>query len=448
MGGFLPGDVAVSGLRANLRMPSLGLLIFLVGLNGMYFLPLIFPQALFEEAIGGTFRYYFLSWILVTIGGVIESRASGWWLGRHKKLWSWVTIGAIALTATTSVLGKEPLYSIIYKSLPFYWLIFIPAIAIRAKNWPWLWLFFLIHGLVGALYSLRTFLVEGATMRFDIIKAEGQNFLSICLYMAAFLFMLTPAIRGRTFRITAISLFMVELAKAFFFQNRLTWLLLPAQIVLIGYILLRSMSPRSFVTKFTMGLITIMVLLVITNAVIRSIPRTSDAASSVERAYMGLISRMQEKGSIINTIRENERWIELHFVVESMKTSDWLIGKGLSARWSSPAFAGGEERYMVHNTWLNCFYWGGLLMFLSLFIPFLWVVRLLALSRNVVALCCGSYLFTIFVAFPSFLRTMATLDWLVFCLMIGVIVWHEQSPFIRSMNRQTPAQAGRHNQES
>ena len=49
----------------NLRRPSLGLVLFLIGLNGMFFLPLIFPYAQGYYTKMGTYRYYLLSWISI-----------------------------------------------------------------------------------------------------------------------------------------------------------------------------------------------------------------------------------------------------------------------------------------------------------------------------------------------------------------------------------------------
>jgi len=417
--------VSLVSILSKLRKPSLGLLFFLLGLNGMYFLPMLFPMALRQEAQSGTYRFYMLSWFLIIIGGILETRTSGLWLIRRKRSWAILLLSALVLMTIISTLDSEPLISIFNKSIPFYWLLLVPAIGVQARNWPWLWAVFISQAMIGISFSLYAFFSKGATSRLATIDMEGQNFLSTCLYIAIFMFLMIPMVRGKLFKILILCTFSVELLRTVFFAHRMIWFLLPAIIMMLVYISFRSKMQEGVRLRSIVGLILSFILFISIILLLANSPSVMKAHPVLEQAYQELMNRMLEKGTLLDTILQNERWLEAETVVGTMEGLDWVFGKGLAARWSNPLFARGEERNMVHNTWLNAFYWGGVFLFLALFFPLLWVIRIFLRSYNRAALCYAGFALFIYMKFPSYLITFKTPEWILFCLALGACISYE-----------------------
>jgi hypothetical protein len=142
-------------------------------------------------------------------------------------------------------------------------------------------------------------------------------------------------------------------------------------------------------------------------------------------AYHGLMKRMLEKGSFVETVRRNNRWIEIQESMSTMRGLDWVIGKGAGASWRSRRFAGGEERFMVHNTWLNCFFWGGTWLFIAVVFPLIWASKVFFKSRNVIGLSFASFVIYTYLKFPSYLITMPTHEWILVCVAVGGCAYYE-----------------------
>lgn len=420
--GWLQG-ISLRSIRMHLKKPSLGLSLFLLGFNGMYFHPMIFPQSQFDPAPLRTFRYLFLSLVLVTIGAALEMRASNWWLIRRKPVWVFLTIAAIGWMTVHSVVEGEPIISVSYTSFPFYWLILVPAVGLRRQNWAWIWVMFLIQAPFGVVYSVRAFFIEQVVTRMELNYLVGKNFLAICLYMSVFLFLFLPALRGRALIGIAMGLFGFHILQAFFYTSRLPILLLPVEILLVflGYFRIYGLG-RAFHRIIPVVANVGLVILIFWFS---WIAMGENFANLFEKAYDPFVQRMLEKGTVMDTILENERWYESQSVLATMKPTDWLTGQGLSARWSALSFAGGEERRMVHNTWLNAFYWGGILLFLAIALPFFGVIRVFVRTRSPVVLACASYLLLTYAKFVSYVITTSTHEWILFCLALGVCAWEE-----------------------
>jgi hypothetical protein len=415
-----PKVVSFNWLRSNLKTPSLGLALFLLGVNGLYFHPLIFPQSRYDTAPLGTFRYIFLSLGLVTAGAALEMRASNWWLFRRKPFWSLLLLAAIGWMTMLSMIEGEPLENIIHISFPFYWLLLVPAVGLRERNWAWLWLTFLAQAPLGVIFSMWAFFTEGAVTRIEINYLTGQNFLAICLYMGIFFFLFLPALRSRLLVSAAIGLFVFQTLQAFFYSSRLPLLLLPVEIGLVLYMYFRLYGASKAIQRVMM----LFVFLGLSLGIILTISG-ADWAELFGKSYDALMVRMLEKGTLVDTILENERWYESQSVLATMEMTDWITGQGLGARWSAPGFAAGEERRMVHNTWLNSFYWGGVLLFLAIALPVLGTLRVFLRSRRAVALTCAAYMLLLYIKFPAYVITNSTHEWILFCLAWGVCVWEE-----------------------
>ncbi len=419
--------ISLDAIRSGLKRPSLGMALFLIGLNCLFFLPLLYPKALYQGAQAGTYRYYFLSWLLISAGGIMETVKHGFWLIRRKPFWALVVVTSLALMTTQGLLEGEPLYSILYKTFPFYWLLFVPAIGVHERNWSWIWLTFFLHVTISILYSFNAFFIQGATSRIAIVQLSGQNFLAESFYMSAVLFLMLPVMRGRIIKGVTLALLGAHLLLSLFFFSRLAWFLLPVQLCMLLYISFRERKLLLTLPKTIFSLLLLGIAFGVIWVAFNDSSIFLQIVSSINNAFAGLTGRFLEKGTLLDTVLQNERWYESRVVITSMKNTEWLFGKGLAARWSAAGFAQGEIRYMVHNTWLNAFYWGGIPLFLAITIPLIWTFRVLLRFSNVEALCCAAYLLVTYLTFPFYLRTTISLEWVPFCLFLGVCVWYDSS---------------------
>jgi hypothetical protein len=417
-------NITLKSIRADLKRPSVGLTLFLIGFQGMYFVPLLYPYTFFEPPPASAFRYYYLSWLLICAGGALETLDGGLWWIRGKIAWASVLLAALAIITTKSITEGESLLSISNKCLPFYWLLLVPAVGLKARNWPWLWLSFLFQTPFGIVYSSHAFMARGATTRLAVLQMEGQNFLGICLYMAPFMFLMLPVFRDKGLRAFALFLFSLENLRCFFLSNRYTFFLLPVEILMVVYATFRSRGTLIVFQRFFMKAILAAVVLVPLSLAAAQSQLVSKLVPTFGEAYEGLIQRMGE-GSVHDTIAFDNRWLELKVVSGSMEGMDWVLGKGLAARWSDPFYADWEERYMVHNTWLNSLYWGGVLLFLAVSWPLVWAIRLAFRSQSKARICAAMYIILMFMKFPAYLITFATQEWILFCLALGIVVWSD-----------------------
>jgi hypothetical protein len=419
--------VSLKSIWADLKKPSLGLILFLIGFHGMYIVPLLFPHRLFEPSPDSAFRFYYASWLLISAGGVLETFAGGLWWIRRKRLWAAVLATAMSIMTTISLLSEESVLSISYKSFPFYWMLLLPAVGLKPRNWPWLWLSFLIQAPVGIFYSLDAFVVRGVTTRLATFEMVGQNFLGQCLYMATFLFLMLPIFRDKRLRVLALGLFGLENLRCFFISNRYTWFLLPVEVLMVMYVTSRSRGTFPTLQRFFVKALFAVLLVVSLSLAIGQSQLIGTLTPTFGEAYEGLIQRMGG-GSVHDAIADDNRWLELTIVSGTMDKMDWVFGKGLGARWSDPFYANWDERFMVHNTWVNSFYWGGICLALGVTWPILWAIRVILYSHSTAGICSAMYLLLLFMKFPAYLVTLPSLEWLLFCLALGVCVYDDRDP--------------------
>jgi len=421
-------SVSWLSIWGNLGRPSPGLTLFLMGFHGLFFLPLVFPTT-YDTGRSAVLRYYVLAYLLICCGAWLETEASGMWLLKRRQLW--VAIAALSLSVMT-IQGKldgEEIVIIFTRIVPFVWLLLVPAVGMHARNWPWLWLSLLAHAVVGASYALPAFFIEGATSRQTIINMEGQNFLTMCLYMAFFIILMLPVMHSRSLMLGAFCLFGVHVLYALFSASRLTWFLIPVMILMLAYARFRSGQLQMFVRRFFLGALTALLLVLLLALVVdSSILQQVFPTVELEQAYGELMSRMLEKGSVIDTIRENERWDETSESMATMHGMDWIIGKGVGAKWVCWKFGKlgiDPDRSMIHNTWLNSFYWGGVILLVVLAMPLVWILRVLLRSTSTAGICCASVVLLTYIKFPAFLVTLPTHEWIMLCLALGACACHE-----------------------
>lgn len=420
--------VSLRNLRAELRRPSIGMLIFLLGVNLLYFVPFLFPYKTLEGMRLGTMRYLFLSWFLICLGAMLETWDGGWWIFRRRPLWSGLLTSLIGMLIVLGLLNRADIGVLLEAVVPFIWLLLIPGVAVRTRNWPWLWVTMIFNGIFGAGFLLYAFFILKVNSRSAIIDTEQSSLIYFCNYMAIMVFLMLPVLRGMTLRTWALILYAFFLITNLFVANRLNWLLVPVHLAAVLYIATRIHGVGTLVKKsLARGLIAVLLILGILSLTGESVVlrKVSPAFST---AYDALVDRMLEKGSIGRTVSKNERWIEIQAVLRTMSDLDWVVGRGVGATWRDRNFASGRDRLMVHNTWLNAVYWGGVFLLLLIVCPLVWAVRTILFTHWPAALCCACYLLILYLAFPGFLHTAPNLRWVLACLMVGICSYHSLLP--------------------
>jgi hypothetical protein len=420
-------EISLKYIFNNLKLPSIGMLLFLVGFNGMYFLPLIFPLALYQDALPSTYRYYLIAWAFVTAGGIAELFVSRFWLLRRQPIWAVLLLGSIVVMTIQGLFNGELGITILSRSFPFLWLLFVPAIGLRKQNWPWLWITLLFHIPISIVFSLYAFFIQNATSRWAILSLVGENFLMQATYMTVFMILTIPLQRSWGLKIISTLVLGVYALLSLFYFSRLNALLIPIIIFLVFYIYFRTSKRFETVKNSVLWLLPIALMFGLFWVAVQRSTSSGAVGAPIGSAYSSLVQRFTQHGTVLNTMLQNERFIELRAVTATMSPLDWLIGKGLGVAWSNIDFAGGELRYMVHNTWLNAFYWGGVGLFLAITIPLFWAIRTLLRSRDKTALSCAALMLIMYISFPAFFKTYTTLDWCLFCLVAGTPLWLEQS---------------------
>jgi hypothetical protein len=419
-------DVFWRSIWANLGRPSLGMALFLMGFHGLFFLPLVFPTT-YDSARSGVQRYYVLAYLLICCGAWLETVASGMWLLKRRQFWAAFAVLSLSVMTIQGRLDGEGIVIIVTRIVPFVWLLLVPAVGMHARNWPWLWLSLFAQAVVGVPYALHAFFIEGATSRTAIHAMEGQNFLALCLYMAPFVVLMLPVLRSNSLVLGAFSLFGIQVLQALFSAKRIVWFLIPVMILMLAYAKFRSGQSQMFLRRLFLGTLTALLLLPLLTLVVDS-SMLQRLFPTIEQGYEGLMGRMLEKGSVSDTIRENERWDEASESMATMNGADWIIGKGVGAKWVCWKFGKlgvDSDRFMIHNTWLNSFYWGGVFLFLVLAMPLVWTLRVFLRSTSTAGICCASVVLLAYIKFPAYLITTPTHEWIMFCLALGACVCHE-----------------------
>jgi hypothetical protein len=407
-------------------MPSFSLMLFLLGVNGMYFLPLLIPSSRYEGSSLGTYRYHILARVLVLLGAFLEAKANGFWLlKRHPH---WTACGLVALGAMTvlSIIDGAEYYFIIQNSFGFYWLILASAVVLRPQNVPWILLTLVTHALVGVPYVIYTVFVLGITSRTELLMENNKyQFLVQCVYMGFPLFMLLPAIRARWIKIIAVCSFSSMIILALIAASRATILLAPVGILLLGYSFRKTSGISATFVRWIVKPMAAFAMLYLVARMLSGSNFAENTENMFKDAGDGLMKRLLAKGDFVTTMQKDERWYEIAAAINSMSSINWLIGKGFYASWTDSASMYDQKRRGIHNSYVNCFYWGGAPLFLFFVMPLVWTFKVVLRSRDPVSLGCACFMLIVYLKCPGYTVYLDNVEWLVFCLACGPCGWSE-----------------------
>jgi hypothetical protein len=303
----------------------------------------------------------------------------------------------------------------------------LSGITVHRENWPWLWTVFIIEAMLGLPIFYYAMISGELTSREVYFGSENRAMAEYSVYLGELFFLMIPVMRSRWLRLLAIAVFSSILLTALIGGKRGQFFHAGFSVLLLLFIMVRTHGFHYYLTRIlpkttvVYGMLVIVGLMAVTVLVN---PHTFSVIHEiVTTAYEELGSRMTQFGSTNEMLMKNERWAEIDGVVSCMSSMDWVFGKGLAGVWSSPDVFRGQERDMVHNTWLNCFFWGGAGLFLVVAWPILWSLRVIFFSKSTAAMCCAAYMLLIYWKFPFYDISKITPSWILFSLMIGACRW-------------------------
>jgi hypothetical protein len=414
----------VATLR-NLPRPSLGLVLFLVGMQLMYFLPLLIPANRVEGAALGTYRYLFMVRMLVLAGAFLEAKAGGFWLLKRYPTWTAWGIVTLALTTSTSLIAGGGVLDVVAVQHAFVWLLLVPAMALRPGNWTWLLMTIACQAAFGSTHALYQIFVAHVSTRIGLLEEnDTYQFVGAGLCMGSLLLMLLPSFREKWLKRIAIVAYVSMTIQSFFAAMRYPLLLVPAELLLVSYCAFRVARAHGGLFRWMMAGPPTLVFLFLAWVLVSSAFELQGTKSMFADGSEQLVYRMTAEGSFRSTLSENKRWAEVRACMTSMSWTDWLVGKGFVTAWDDPEGLYMDARFMVHNSFVNCFYWGGLPLFLMVMTPLVWAMKVLSRSDDPVAIGCAAFMLTVYLKFPAYLIYTDSTFWLLFCIATGRCAWN------------------------
>jgi hypothetical protein len=149
---------------------------------------------------------------------------------------------------------------------------------------------------------------------------------------------------------------------------------------------------------------------------------------SFQTGYTGLTRRWMAEGSVEKTITENDRWDEIKVVASQMSPLDWLIGKGADAQWRDVTFIyGGGERPVVHFSYMDFIFRGGIGLLIIMLFPLIWAYRAFRRSRDPLTLGAAASVLVVYLSMASANQIDMNLNWLLIALCMGRCFWATQN---------------------
>ena len=223
----------------SLSKLSFGLLVFLIGFNGLYFLPLVFPATRSGYNQFGIQRYYYFAYALILAGAFLESVSSSKTIWKQKPVWSFLAITSIGLMSFMGLIDGEPIYTLIRKFFIISCLLLVSNIGLRKQNIKWLKFTLLTHGFFGFVFTIYQFIFAGFNSIEDIFNSTTYSFYWIANYASSFLFLTIPSFQNHYAQYIAVAALISGNLKGLSTLNRLTLILLPVQVFLLIYIYIK-----------------------------------------------------------------------------------------------------------------------------------------------------------------------------------------------------------------
>jgi hypothetical protein len=403
---------------------SLGSWLLLLGLNGYFILPFLFSTDISSPAILGTQRFYYVTYICLVLGGLLEGRRLQDGLRRYRRhmIWAWLFLAATILMMIRSMAQGESVGRILWNAVAYFSLIAFVLAGQNSNIWSTLNKVFIAHTFVGSAYILWILLSSGVSSRSGMVSLssytlifKGANIIPVPLYAGPIL-MYSYAIQPRMGKLAAIFGYLASLLVYFFYQSRIGIGVSIIQILILAVILWRSRKIRRIkLRKTAYGLLSVvLVLLVVYNLSGRS----SGLGNQLSQAQYLLYQRFMS-GVGMDTLSDASRWAEASIVSEQLTWDEWLLGRGVAATWSDPRLFMGQLRTMVHIGYFNFLFYGGILLLLLMLVPLVWGMGALLGSRDLLTLAASGYVIQYYATIVMYGYPSDSLVWMLFGLAVG-----------------------------
>lgn len=334
----------------------------------------------------GVTRYEVVAYALIFLGSYLaffSSRGGKIWQQSRYRGWLELYSGLVVLMVLRSLMAGTGLLSLLLDTMPF---LLIAAVFMGQNRAYWRTLnsTFVFHAGLGVIYAILVLmhvsLGAGITASLARTVIIGQTDLGVAngmLYAVPFLVVSysTQSRLGKTVAMLGLAILLVIGVLS---QTRSIIVKAVLTLLLAGYTGFRT---KLFLKTYRKVLLALAVLIGIGGLLLGA---GSLEKPGVSTSWKYLLRRFTGSKGVIQHTMEDARLYEARLVGSMMSWDDWLIGRGVSARWSSPNMYGGETRTMVHIGYLHLIFVGGVgLALLFVFFPLGVGWRILLTSRDV-----------------------------------------------------------------
>ncbi len=402
---------------------SPGLWLFLLGLNAYFILPFLFHTRL-GSANPGTQRYYYVSYICLVLGGLLEGKTFLANLKRYRKyaIWVWFFLSATIWMTIRSVAQSESVVRIIWNAAAYFGFIIFVMAGQNSNLWSKLNKVFIVHTLIGSAYIIWVLLTSGVYNRIGVLSLSSYSLLfnasdviPVPLYAGPIL-MYSYTFQPRLGKLAAIFGYLASLLVYLFYQSRVGIGVAIIEILILAVILWRSRKiSRINLRRTIFGLLS--VLLVVFIAYNFSM-KSSSLGNRLFQAKLLLYQRFSS-GVGMDTTSSESRWLEARIVSGNFTWDEWLGGRGVAATWSDPQLFRGQLRTMVHIGYINFILNGGILLLLLMLVPFVWGMRALLKSSDWLTLAASGFVIQYYATIVVYGFPQESLVWMLFALAVG-----------------------------
>ena len=331
------------------------------------------------EMVGSdTFRYNLIAYLLILFGAYIaflESNGGVILKQRFYRIWLFLYFSLVTIMVVRSYSEGVGIISVLWNSIT-YLLVIVMFFGQRDSFWLRLNRILVIFTILGILYGAFVFiniqLPHGMTFFQRSIAIESDLGLFNSLLFAAPFLLLTFPIQSKGAQIISVLGCLFITINGILTLTRSTVLQGILPFLLAYFIWRRVKGGRGAARLF----IKISVLLVFLVFIIWASGWTSRIG--LVYSWEALVNRATLGGSFVKYTLEDFRFAETKFVADKMSWGEWLLGRGVSGRWSGVVYYEKEgrifysnvvERGMVHIGYMHLVFRGGIFLLL-LFIIF------------------------------------------------------------------------------
>jgi hypothetical protein len=373
--------------RAIARRLDLPLGLLIAGLNIVYFVNFLFPYSIIIGDAPDTYRYRLFGFGLMVIGGLLriwQREAAILKLPKYRA-WFAAYMAVIAIMCVRSLLAGVTPIRILGDAMT-YLLFFVAFLGQGDRDWKLLRWTFVLHGLVGVLYTGWALSRISVTWRLEFVLSPLYPAYQY-LYAWPILILSYPML-PRLGKLVALLSPVAILTIAIFGQYRGLF-----TYELIGYLLLAVFAwRRSGTIEVPAKRILFVWVSLIATVLFLGLATPWGESSGFQASFEQLLRRQTQYGSPIETFASDYRWYEANLLIHDLSPDEWVIGRGISASWQFWDAYGGEIRNMAHLGYLHLIFKGGLVfLLLWLIFPLAQGWKALLGSRDLVTLAAAGF---------------------------------------------------------